>query len=320
MNCISHKVAVITATLVSGLAVLNSNLAHAAIITSEFDVNVTSGPLAGNTYSGLVSYDDTIDGNSIGFSASPFFPASDIEFTFNGITYTEEDRNPRFVVVDRGGSIVGLDWSISDNRFRLFDFKPSFGSANSFEYFFPVAGVRERGDGNVVFSSLTPPKPIPELTKYTFTVGGFSGGGTLSGMFEGVDLNNDGLLVGDNLINGVEVYEISNFIAEFTGDSLIPDLEFKQEFGFQTGWNLLPDGTLSLDYFDIGNSEGFIGADLNSGDSQLVVGTPDNQVSFVVPGEVLAKPVIVPESVPEPGTVGGLLVLSLGWFLKKQKA
>ena len=156
------------------------------------------------------------------------------------------------------------------------------------------------------------------ITKYTFAVEGFSGGGTLSGMFDSIDLNNDGLLVADNLNNGI-VDEISNFIAEFTGDSLIPDLTFKQEeIFYQTSWRFLPDGRLSLVGFDMETSEGFLGADLDSPVAGLAVGTFDNQISFVAPGEVIAKPVIVPESVPEPSSTLGLSILSLGFILKKK--
>jgi hypothetical protein len=323
MNCISHKVAVITATLVSGLAVLNSNLAHAAIITSEFDVNVTSGPLAGNTYSGLVSYDDTSD--SIGPFSPLYFPASDIEFTFNGITYTEDNTpsNP-VVIVDRRGSIVWLSWSVtdtvSDTSFGFstnstFDF--SSGFVSSFGYSFPITGFLS-GVGDVQFSSLTPPKPLPELTKYTFTGSGFSGGGTLSGMFEGVNLDNNEFLLGDNLRNGVQIAEISNFFAEFTGDSITPDVTFKQEeMFFQMSWTFLPDGRLFLDFSDAGTSEEFM---ITSG-SQLFVGTfGSNQESSVSTAGIIAKPVIVSESVPEPSSVFGLSILSLGFLLKKQKA
>lgn len=53
-----------------------------------------------------------------------------------------------------------------------------------------------------------------QATSYTFSQTGFTGGGSISGSFTGVDLNNDGIL-------GSSISEISAFSLSFTGDSQV---------------------------------------------------------------------------------------------------
>jgi hypothetical protein len=150
---------------------------------------------------------------------------------------------------------------------------------------------------------------------YVFEVEDFSGGGSLSGSFEGTDINSDGRLIGDS---SQGVSEITNFLAEFTGDSLVRDLTFRQEeLFFQSGWTFLPSGELELGFFDIvvPDPTGPGGPALITSGQQIVVSGPtgSNEFSVAASGDTVARPV------PEPYTVlGSLAAVSVGALMKRR--
>jgi hypothetical protein len=311
---------IVAASTALGYLTLTGYSAYAAIFTSDFDVNITSGPLTGQVFSGFVSYDDT---QTLG--RGPFFEVTDFELMFDGVTYTDVNPLTSNLVVDRAGGVVGLRYTpptrLSDTAF-LFRQEPMNFSAGTgtFAYGTPTAsgGFQVTGVGEVVFSLRTDPKPIPELTKYAFTIAGFSGGGTLSGTFEGFDFNQDGFLDGDDFFTralGIEVYEISNFKADFTGDSIVPDLTFSQQdilengLFYQNGWRFLPDGKLSLEFFD---TESQVAGLFTNGD-EIIVGNTIVGNSIAISTEL-----IIATPIPEVTPILGLSALGLGFILKKR--
>jgi PEP-CTERM motif len=97
-NSIYQKLALATAATVLSLAVMETASVQAAIITYDFTVNITSGSLLGNQYSGFFSYDESAPSSFTRFGFIPYFQVSDFSFDFFGKTYTENDvryNNPR---------------------------------------------------------------------------------------------------------------------------------------------------------------------------------------------------------------------------------
>lgn len=111
---IVKPIAFAIATAAVGLAVVDASPARAAKVIYDFDVNVTSGPLAGNLFEGFLSFDDSVESDTLSGDAGEF----EIAFDFLGETYTEEDDigfdlNLGFptLTVDNGSPVL-LDWLV----------------------------------------------------------------------------------------------------------------------------------------------------------------------------------------------------------------
>jgi hypothetical protein len=100
------------ATAVVGWTVVDVSPAHAAKVIYDIDVNVTSGPLTGNLFEGFLSFDDSVESDTLSGDAGEF----EIAFDFLGETYTEEDDIgfglglPELTVDN--GSPTSLDWLV----------------------------------------------------------------------------------------------------------------------------------------------------------------------------------------------------------------
>jgi hypothetical protein len=92
----------IAATLM--LLALNAPVAHATLMTYGFEVTATSGPLNGTTESGMFSFDDSIipGGGGILNTAGLL---SDLDFSWNGITYDETTANTGGLGFDAAGDL-----------------------------------------------------------------------------------------------------------------------------------------------------------------------------------------------------------------------
>ncbi len=95
---------VVTSSTVLSLTVINLNSVDAASIFYDFEVNNLDGSLAGQTFPGAFSFEDS---SLIGIGEE-FLPVSDFSFTFEGIDYTEADL-PEVAFFD--GDFLGLSFA-----------------------------------------------------------------------------------------------------------------------------------------------------------------------------------------------------------------
>lgn len=89
-NSIYQKLGFAIAGTVLSLAVMETGSVQAATITYDFNVNITSGPLLGNQYSGFFSYDDASPSGA-GNLLLPYFDITEFNFEFANRTYTRSD-------------------------------------------------------------------------------------------------------------------------------------------------------------------------------------------------------------------------------------
>jgi len=93
MATLSKKLAVTTAGVALSCVAMEANPAQAAVFTYDFTVDITTGLLVGNQYSGSFSYDDSSPRTSFGG-----YRPLDFTFDFEGKTFTESDLQ-----IDAGG-------------------------------------------------------------------------------------------------------------------------------------------------------------------------------------------------------------------------
>lgn len=142
-------------------------------------------------------------------------------------------------------------------------------------------------------------------TMFTFSQDGYTGGGLISGTFDGNDTNGNGQL---SSFDG----EITDFTLFFLGDSLIADFShsFSQLVGlvYDIGSGFIGDGlTLSTEGM-ASNWGGSIGFDYASGPGPT--GGPGGRVIDIATGAVsLTQNMIFVAPVPEPST---MLLLGFG--------
>ncbi len=204
-NSIYQKLALATAGTVLSLAVMETPSVQAAIITYDFTVNITSGSLLGNSYTGFFSYDDSKpSGLADEPPLLPYFAPSDLSFEFLGKTYTENNlqyrtrygyaippfsyltfSNPQFVVDDGvfwipGGELTKAKFYLSDYSTigigsYFINFYPN--SSFSFEFFdrFPYY-ITSAGSGTWKYTlrEESPSTSVPEPgTVFGLSVLGF---------------------------------------------------------------------------------------------------------------------------------------------------
>ncbi|NEP00769.1 MAG: PEP-CTERM sorting domain-containing protein [Symploca sp. SIO2E9] len=159
MPRIWQKIAVATTGAALTIAAIDANPAHALRFKSNFTVDITTGDLAGNSYDGYFTFEDS-ELTGIG---NEEVVADKVSFDFNGITYTEEQDfdypNAPLVEFD-GGSLLGLNFVPFDEFFAL----PFDLINDSFQYFAHNSGevvVSFQGEG-VGSVTYTEPETIPE--------------------------------------------------------------------------------------------------------------------------------------------------------------
>jgi hypothetical protein len=104
-----------TAALAFVAAALTASSAFATTITYDFAATPNTGSLAGQTYSGWFSFDDSLLTNSGQERLSPTHGDLNVSFTFDGTTYvTSDDENystfPQVTFED--GTLVGLSFVV----------------------------------------------------------------------------------------------------------------------------------------------------------------------------------------------------------------
>jgi hypothetical protein len=165
-----RKLAVAIAGLTLSFAAIEPDSVHAAVITYDFRVDLTTGSLANNTYEGSFNYDDsTLTG--IGVEAVGVTEGLFILFNFFGETYTQTDELsfPNFpIAVFNNGNLVGLNYLVADFDNSLDDFSifSIFGddttllnAGNQFSY---QVNSFDSFEGNVTYSLDSPSTSIPE--------------------------------------------------------------------------------------------------------------------------------------------------------------
>ncbi len=143
MNRIGQKLA-----LAFGV-VLTATSVQAATITYDFTVSVDSGPLLGNEYSGVLSFDDS----GLSGSGEEFLAVDNLEFSFEGVDYTETDGTPEVLFFN--GDFLGLSWSADD-----FSFIPGFFELSEAYFAYDVDSGAGAGDiSYMLFDDTTTPEP-----------------------------------------------------------------------------------------------------------------------------------------------------------------
>lgn len=103
----------------------------AALVTYQVDVNIDSGLLLGNNYTGILTYDDA----SLTGIGNESVLISYFDFLFDGITYTQNDD--LFANVDfLDGQLLGLNYAGSSPAFPNFTsaFPPFFDASFSYDF------------------------------------------------------------------------------------------------------------------------------------------------------------------------------------------
>ncbi|MCX5957780.1 MAG: hypothetical protein NTW51_15600 [Cyanobacteria bacterium] len=136
-----------TATgLAFAVAIANPAPLHAATVTYLFDVNIDSGSLASNTYSGSFAYDDA----TADVTAFSFF--------FDGLQYDESD-DVLAEVSQNGPNFLGLIFSVVGIQPNS-SFSFVAGSSDINEAYFaydPNSNSGQAGFGSIVYNMVNPP-------------------------------------------------------------------------------------------------------------------------------------------------------------------
>lgn len=156
---LNRKLAITTAGVALGYAILEVNPVEAAIITYDFTVTGTENFLVGKQYSGSFSYDD-----SSSLTAFGGYRPIDFTFDFEGTTYTEAN-----LLVDAGGyggffPGEGLETADLSSFNQIFFLRGGFSAPPFPEGLFFASlgnfpGVQQSGR---VTYFLRPPTSVPE--------------------------------------------------------------------------------------------------------------------------------------------------------------
>lgn len=146
------KVALLASGLVLGMTLGIPKEAEAAIIAYRFDINITSGPLTGNTYSGRLRFDDaTISGSNPATAPLTFF-----DFSFEGTDYDLTDDPLAVAAFDNSNEFLGIDYSIQAPP------SPNFtsGAFDVSEAVFSYDTGTESGFGDIEYAIVPEPSTI----------------------------------------------------------------------------------------------------------------------------------------------------------------
>jgi hypothetical protein len=150
--------------------------------------------------------------------------------------------------------------------------------------------------------------PLAHATTYTFSQGGYSGGGTLTGSFTGADLDFDGQIVSF-------AGEVTAFSLSFSGDAVVPafshGIALLNGLVYDVGSGFIGDGPTGSIEGVASNWFGASGIDFASGLGPL--GVFGGRVIDVATGATSRTEQLI-AVVPEPGTwalfaLGGAFVL-----------
>ncbi|MEM9007263.1 MAG: PEP-CTERM sorting domain-containing protein [Cyanobacteria bacterium P01_F01_bin.86] len=146
---------------VLGLSLIAAGTAEAASITREFIVEIGSGDLAGESFLGGVTYDDSI---LTGESVTLFPGEFSLTFDFLGTAFTEADDflSSATAQIGQSGRIRGLGYTVDslDSPNAFFGFAPSSDSIGDeffYEQFDATGAVVDAGEGTLV--SVSVPEP-----------------------------------------------------------------------------------------------------------------------------------------------------------------
>merc|ERR1712178_588335 len=99
MTNIFQKLSFVVTTTVLSLSVINANPINAASITYDFEVNVSTGSLLGDTYSGSFEFDDS----TLTDVGEESLSVSELSFNLLGVNFTEASFfNPVLARFDDG--------------------------------------------------------------------------------------------------------------------------------------------------------------------------------------------------------------------------
>lgn len=132
-----------------GVSVLAATPAAAATVLFQFTVDITSGALAGETFSGNFSYEAT---DVVGVS-DEFVDLSTFAFNYQGIDFGLDDGVAEAAFFD--GAFLGLSYSVDFPAPVFFSFAPGFFSVD--EAFFSYEDPDGDGVGSIAYSVV----PVP---------------------------------------------------------------------------------------------------------------------------------------------------------------
>ena len=134
------------------LWLLATGTSLAATVPYTFEVNIDSGSLSGNTYSGSFSYDDS-DPTSL----------VDFDFTFDGDSFSETDDPLAavFFSIFDPDEFVGIEYLASSINYEIY-FAPGFGSVTeaSFSYIGLASLDFDEGFGDITYSVVPVPAAV----------------------------------------------------------------------------------------------------------------------------------------------------------------
>ncbi|MGH7102590.1 MAG: PEP-CTERM sorting domain-containing protein, partial [Acetobacteraceae bacterium] len=137
--------------------------AKASVITYDFTVNVTSGPLSGTVDSGSFSYDSSSIVPGGGQSNATGLLAA-LDFTFNGTTYNATTANTGYLGFDDAGNLAGFDFGTNCGVAKCtvaagtneWSAHPGFG-----EFVYSTTTYDAYGYGDVTYALVSVPVPEP---------------------------------------------------------------------------------------------------------------------------------------------------------------
>jgi hypothetical protein len=142
------------------LSALSLNASQAEAVTLfTFEVIPDFGPLAGNTYVGDFSFDDS----SLTGIGDETVSLSDFNFNFLGTTYTELDGFSSLAAF-LDGKFLGIEYAFDDGNVD-FAFIPGFSAVNEAFFAYDIASGPNQGAGfgDVNYSVVPTPALLPGL-------------------------------------------------------------------------------------------------------------------------------------------------------------
>lgn len=152
MNNKLSQVLITATTLAMGTFTIQT--AQAAILNFDVNVNIDSGPLNGESYSGSFRYDNS----SLTGVGDESVALSSIDFNFFGVDYDENNgTTPDAIFLDN--DFLGLSWSADSVEFS---FVPGFTSIDQAFFAYDILGGAGAGAGDITFTQDLDLQDVPE--------------------------------------------------------------------------------------------------------------------------------------------------------------